>query len=50
MVLTLPEGGLAPLPSCGELTSKGLFLTMMKVLGFPAICNLDVLITLTQLC
>lgn len=49
MFLTLPEGGLAPLPSCGKLTSKGLFLSMMEVLGFPAIFSLDVLITPTQL-
>lgn len=49
MVLTFPEGGLAPLPSCGELTSEGLFLSMMEVLGFPALFSLDVLIPLTQL-
>lgn len=50
MVLTLPEGGLAPLPSCGELTFKGLFLGMMEVFGFPAIFNLDVFITLAMHC
>lgn len=50
MVLTLPEGVLAPLPSCEELTFKGLFLGMMEVFGFPATFNLDVFITLAMHC
>lgn len=35
------------MPSCGELTFKGQFLSMMEMFGFPAIFNLDVFITLT---
>lgn len=47
--LALPEGGLAPLPSCGELMTQGLLRSTIKVLGFPAIFRSAVLITLTQL-